>query len=213
MTETVEDKTEKLGIADLVYGILFNPTATFRQISEEPPLFYGFVIFVTVVVLTSIVSALVPVEISEVPPPLADIFVQAKPLLAIVGAIFTLIFWMVQAGVLHLFAELLGGRGRATGVLTALALADIPTVMVIPLQIISYFTTGTFLGSFLTVSSSLIMFFWVLALTVIGLREIHQLSTGRAVAALLAPMGMFLLIIIILTIIILGFAVNLVPQA
>lgn len=212
LAEGTDGNQEKLGIAELIYGTLFSPTATFRRISHDPPLFYGFIVFVAVVFLTSVVYTLVPPDISEIPSPLAGVFAQAKPLIGIAGAMFAFIGWFIQGGVLHLFAEILGGKGRAIGVLTVIALSNVPRVLVIPIQVISYFMAGSFIGSFLTVASTLIVFFWEIVLTVIGLREVHQFSTGRAVGALLIPLGLILLIIVILTIIVIGVAANLIPE-
>ncbi|MCL4439762.1 MAG: YIP1 family protein, partial [Firmicutes bacterium] len=111
-----------------------------------------------------------------------------RPYIGIIGALLAFIGWFMQAGVFHLFAELLGGRGRAVGVLTVLAFADIPRVLVIPFQVISVILVDSLFGRFLTVAVSLLAFIWWAVLLVIGLREIQGFSTGRAVAALLIPM-------------------------
>ncbi len=177
------------GLAELVYGVLFTPTATFRSISANPPLFHGFIVFLVVVALTSLVNILIPPDFSNVPPEFGEALARAGPFIGIIGALLAFISWFMQAGIFQLFAEFFGGKGRATGVLTVLALADIPGVLVIPFKVVGHFTASSFLGTFVTVAGSLAVFVWGILLLVIGLREIQQFSTGKAVATILIPFG------------------------
>jgi len=192
------------GLAELVYGILFTPSATFRRVADDPPLFHGFIIFLTVTILTSLTASLIPPDVS-IPPEFADAYAKVRPFMGIMGALLAFIFWFIQAGVLQVIAEFFEGQGRAIGVLTVLALADIPRVLVIPFQIISYFSAGSFFGSFLTVMASLIALVWWLVLSVIGIREIQRFSTGKAVVTLLTPLAVIIIVIVLITIALVGF--------
>jgi len=125
----------------LIYGVLFNPVNTFRRISENPPLLHGFLIFFGVVTLTSLTNTLIPPNISDVAE-LNTVLARTRPLIGIVGALISLIGWFLGAGLFQLLAEFFGGKGRAVGVLTVLALAGIPKVLVIPFQVINYFLAG-----------------------------------------------------------------------
>lgn len=189
----------RTGFAELVYGILFAPVATFRKIAVEPPLLYGFAVFLSVTILTSVVSSLVPSDFSNGSAEIADILSKTRPFIGIIGALLAITGWFVQAGVFQLFAELFGGKGRAIGVLTVLAFADLPRLVAIPFQVIGFFLAGSFGGKFITVAVSLAVFVWWAVLLVIGLREIQHYSTGRAVATVLIPLGVLLLTIIIFT--------------
>ncbi|MDI6632205.1 MAG: hypothetical protein QME13_07200, partial [Thermoanaerobacteraceae bacterium] len=44
------------GVLDLVYGVLFNPAATFRKIKEGPPLCYAALLFFLLAVSNAVVS-------------------------------------------------------------------------------------------------------------------------------------------------------------
>lgn len=193
-----------MGFADLVYGVLFNPAATFRSISQEPPVFQGFIIYLVIVGLTSLVNALVPPDVSGMSPEVGQIIATLGPFIGIIAALFSFLAWIIKAGVYQLFAELLGGKGRAVGVLTVLALADLPRVLVIPFQIISFYAAESFLSGFLTIAVSLAGFVWGLVLLVIGFREIHQFSTGKAIVNLLIPLGIMLFVIIIMVFALVG---------
>lgn len=208
--ETVQ--SEKHGFFELIYGTLFNPVRTFRSISNAPPLFHGFIIFISVVVVTSLVNMLLPQDLSEMPPQLAEAAVQVGPSVVIIGAIFSLVLWLVQAGILQVIAELLGGRGKAVGVLTILALAGIPSVLVVPLRVISYLFEESLAGSFLTIVGSLLAFLWWIVLIVLGLREVQGFSTGKAVATVVAPLVGILLIIIVTAISLFAFIAPLIES-
>lgn len=205
MSDLEQDKeTAYPGLVELLYGVIFAPTAAFRRMSQEPPLFYGFIVFSGVAVLTSLVKNLVPPEVSNLPPEFADILTKAGPYLGLVSIILAFLGWFVQAGVFQLTAEFMGGTGRATGVLTVLAFADIPRVLIIPLQIISYFAANTLPGRFLGVAGSLGVIIWSAILLVIGLREVQRIPTGKAIAILVIPVGILMGIIVILTAALLG---------
>lgn len=200
-TSLIEEKS--LGLAELVYGVLFNPVKTFRSISKNPPLLHGFLIFFGVVILTSLTNTLAPLSFS----PTAELdttLARTRSLIGIIGAIFALIGWFVEAGLFQLVAEFFGGKGRAVGVLTVLALAGIPKVLVIPFQVVSYFLAGSFFGRFLVIAASIIVFIWWAVLLVIGLREIQKFSTARSLATLLIPLGILGLIIIIFALVLVG---------
>jgi len=95
------------------------------------------------------------------------------------------------------------------GVLTVLALAGIPKVLVIPFQVINYFLAGALYVRIPAIASSVIAFIWWAVLLVIGLREIQEFSVARSVASLLIPLGILGLIIIIFTLVLAGLIVPL----
>jgi hypothetical protein len=183
---------------ELIYGVIFSPTATFRKISAEPPLFRGFIIFLTVIILTSLVNTLIPPDLSGVDVQFTDAIAKAGPYLGVIGAVFSFLGWFIQAGIYHLFAELVGGHGKATGVLTVLALSELPKAIIIPLQVISYFKTETLLGKFLSIAAVITAVVWGIILLVIGLKEIHQISTSRAIAVVILPLAVMFISITVM---------------
>ncbi|HWI54071.1 MAG TPA: Yip1 family protein [Desulfobacteria bacterium] len=189
------EKREGPGVFELIYGVLFNPVRTFRSIADDPPVFHGFLIFILVLIITSLVNILLPQDLAEMPPELAGVASQAGPSIVIVGAIMTTVLWFVQAGVLQVIAELLGGRGKAVGVLTVLALAGIPGLLMVPFRVAGYFLAESFAGSFLTIAGALLTYVWWVVLLVLGLRETQRFSTLKAVAAIIAPIVGIVLII------------------
>lgn len=203
---------ESLGLAELIYGVLFNPVKTFHSISKSPPLFHGFLIFFGVVFLTSLTNTFAPLNFMA-SAELNNALAQTRTFIGIIGALFALIGWFVEAGLFQLLAEFFGGRGRAVGVLTVLALAGIPRVLVIPFQVISYFLEGSLFGRFLFIAASILIFVWWAGLLVVGLREVQEFSTARAVATLLIPLGLLGLIVIVFALALVGLIIPLLGGA
>lgn len=191
------------GLIELVYGVLFSPVQTFRRISQDPPVFFGFLIFLTVIILTSLVSSLTPPSLTK-SAELTAILAQTRPVIGIISVIFALIAWFMEAGLFQLLAEFFGGKGRAVGVLTVLALAGVPKVLVIPFQVISYLSGGSPVGRFLVIAASLAAFVWWAVLLVIGLREIQKFSTARSVATLVIPMGILAITVLVFALALVG---------
>lgn len=200
----------KLGLIELIYGAIASPVALFRKISGNVPLFYSFVIFIAVVLLSSVMNSLIPPDLSKVTPEYSEILSKARPFFGIIGALFGLMFWFIKAGVLQVFGELFGGRGRAMETLAVLALSGIPGVLSIPFQVISYFTAGAGIGNVLYILASIISLIWTLVLLVIGIREIQGISTFRAFATVFSP---FLIMGLLLIILITGLVITLLPMA
>lgn len=207
MTELQNDQTyPKPGLLELVYGTLFNPVATFNRVSTDPPVFYSFIIFIAVVILNSIVDAVLPQELAGMPPELSIAVSQAGPVITVIGAILSILIWFLQAGILQVLSELLGGQGRALGTLTVLALSGLPGVLAIPFNVASYFLRESFAGTFLSVAGALLAGIWALILLIIGIRQVHNLSTGRAVAVVVAPVVVLIAFVIVLVVSLLVFA-------
>ncbi|MDT3700103.1 MAG: Yip1 family protein [Thermincola sp.] len=185
-SEELKDQSV-LGLAELIYGVLFSPVRTFRRISDNPPLFHGFLVFFGVLFLTTLTNILVPSSIMT-PTELNLVLARPRLLIGIMGAFLTLIGWFVQAGLFQLLAEFFGGKGRAMGVLTVLALARLPRVLMIPFYVLSYLLADSYFGRFFIIAASIIAFIWWAVLLVIGLREIQLFSTARALATLSIPL-------------------------
>ena len=206
----LDDSKDRLGLVELIYGVLFSPTAAFARVSRENQLFNGFVLFLAVTLVSSVVNFIGARDFSDLPPEFAGAFTEAGPYMGILAAVFAFISWFVQAGILQVFAELLGGKGRALQVLTVLALAGIPKAFAIPFQVLGFFFSGSMISTFLSVAVSLSVIIWSLALMVIGLREVHGFSTGRAAAVFALPLGALGLAFLIMVLSLAGFLIPLI---
>jgi len=110
------------------------------------------------------------------------------PLVVIFGLLFGYLKWFIYSAVLHLIAEFLGGNGQARGVFTVAGLAGLPFIFIVPFQFLMLL-----LGSRSIVVPLLMglagfgILIWSAVILVIGLAQVHHLSTGRAVLVVLIP--------------------------
>ena len=92
----------------------------------------------------------------------------------------------VKAGVLGLTSSLFGGRGDGRRLLAALGLTYTPALVAVPVNLLLAGRPGVgVLAGLLTLA----ILVWRLVLDIIAIREVHALSTGRAAAAALVPLG------------------------
>ena len=101
-------------------------------------------------------------------------------ILFVLGIIFVPISLAIWSGILHLCLLLVGGARE--GYQATFRVVSYSAVT-------SIFNAVPFVGSLASL--------WGLVLTVIGLREIHKTTTGRAVGALAIPVGIALVITLI----------------
>jgi len=200
-----------LSLVDLIYGILFAPAATFQKISARPPLSHAFIIFTAVTLIGTLISVWAPPvspNLPEMPPEMVGMMTSMMPYFGLLGAVFAFMNWFILTGIFQLFSEFLGGRGTALGVFTVLGVAELPNVFIGPISLLTTIIGNSFLTTFLTVSSGLLIFVWQVILIIIGLREVQGYSTGRALVTVLAPV---VVLLIVLTVMVVAFAGMMIP--
>ncbi len=201
------------GVLELVYGTLFDPVATFRRVAEHLPMGKVLLIF-SMVKLLSFSVLLTGGFFSPhflfgdmaAGPGGGAMEAAARamtPALVALGLIYEYAKWFVYGGVLYLLAGLSGGGGRAAGVLAVTALASLPALLFLPVQILLALLEGA--GRTAGAVNVLVWFvvlIWGAVLVALGLRETQGLSTGRSVAVALAPaagiIALFLLLLVII---------------
>lgn len=188
---------------DLVYGILFQPVATYQRVAVRPPL----AMTVALVAVLNILLAAMGMNTMEHNflaehltgnDHIFSLFQQASSYIALLTFLINMLWWLLLSALLHLVAEFLGGAGRGIATFTVYGLAGLPAVLMLPLQSLEIIFPG---NSFLTTISTLgalVVTLWGIALLVIGVREVHQFSTGRAVLVLVTPWLLLLVLLVTL---------------
>ncbi len=181
-----------LGFLELVYGVLFEPVPTFSRVVQRLPLGQAFLIFTLVNVAVAIMNGLLAARFLH-PHPAGQAALVMKalaPVLAVSGLVFQYGKWFFYSAFLHLLAEFFGGRGRARGVWTVAGLASLPAVFLVPLNLLLLLSglKGPVM-SLLVYLLNFLVLVWGAALLVLGIRQEHGLSTSRAVAVVLLPVG------------------------
>ncbi|MCL6450465.1 MAG: YIP1 family protein [Acetobacteraceae bacterium] len=160
---------------EAIFGVLFSPGATLTALAARPPLGLAAL----VVGVTSVLGAMVSVLGVDLPVPLGPGPIAVWVLAVVAAAYFS---WLAAAAGTHLVAELLGGRGRATGLAALLGVAQSPGFILQPvLLVLALARVGWQWAALLALAG------WVLALDVMAVRRSHQLSVGRAVGAVFLP--------------------------
>jgi hypothetical protein len=202
------------GFLEIVYGVLFEPVKTMKRAAENPPLVTALV-FVTILSLLGTLAGLL--TFSRVLSQSLDaggILPGARafvPVGAFIGLVFSYIKWFGYSAVLHLTADLLGGRGGARGVFAAVGLAGLPYILLIPFQFLGYwYGLGKLAVTALLLLAGLAVGIWSSIILVIGVREVHLLSTGRSVLVFFIPF-LALLMVLILSVIALAVIFSALP--
>ncbi len=171
-------------IQNQISGLLFHPVDTFRSLYEEEwteSLKYYLVLLTIFTILDGILAGLIifpmglMTGITEVFP-LPLLFV-----LILIGIfVFNIICLFLMSGFMHIFVHLLGGRRGFYETLKVMAYASTPTMVLGWIPLIG-----------------IIGWFWTFILNVTGIQELQQLSTPRALVAVLLPICIIFIIILI----------------
>jgi hypothetical protein len=99
------------------------------------------------------------------------------------------ILWVVIAGIFHVVAKILGGTGAFTEMLVLMGFAMLPNIFQAPIGLIAILSGGL-TGAFIAIG-----------LDVLAIREAHKFSTGRAIATLVLPFVVLMVLVFVLIIV------------
>ena len=127
-------------------------------------------------------------------------------LIPVYGIGVSLVLWMAAAGLIHGIARALGGRGNFAGLLKLLGYAALVGVVALPVGLVDALLklqgnakAERYVGQ-LDALLGVAIFLWQNALLVIATRHHYAISTERAVAAVIGPIGAVLLLAVALVI-------------
>jgi len=174
----------RMSFLDLLYGTLFHPIKTFRQLSAPNNAPQGILVSaICCVALISIVNIVVDQILSKGS---AMSLSYLIPIEIVVG----LLKWLWMAGVLALIAYVFSGKAHYETFLKLSALALLPGLLLCPVVLISqsfqYGAWSTFGAIFLGLVFFLLRI-WSSLLFVLALIETYSMSVGRAFLCLLIP--------------------------
>jgi hypothetical protein len=206
---------EKIGFLELIYGVLFNPRPTLRQVAVQPPVGLTVLIFTLVSVVNVLSSVLMTtgkgnLAFPGLPQTTAQVIQAFIPAIALLWLGLKYLQWFVYSGVLHLVATLLGGRGYAQGVFAVTGLAILPSLFIVPLNLLFYWVRTPSFTIIITLLS-LLIYVWGIILVIIGLREVYNFSTGKALLVLFLPLVAIIFFTIATLMILAGCLPSLIP--
>jgi len=173
----------------LLYDLIARPGRGLGRAREERPW-----IFLVAVVILSVVSIATG----------ATLFVSSFTgirRVALFSSLFLVtvlfaIFWIVNVGILHFFAEVWGKRGNIIDLFITSGLAMFPSIFVSPLSLLGEGLGGgrIFFQSFFTV----VLLLWCFLLTVSTIKEVYSSATFEALLILLTPVALLFMVFSIL---------------
>jgi hypothetical protein len=192
-----------------ISGTLFSPAASFRRMLEERTSVTIAAIIVLIACICSGVGSILTQSVfmsmfAEFPGfgPAAPGFevVMLSPAASIILSVVSgFIGWVVIAGILHVVAKMLGGKGAFTEMLVLMGFAMLPNIFQAPIGLV-VILSGGFAGAFIAMGLGGILMIWILILYVLAIREAHKFSTGRAIATLVLPVVVLIVLVVILVI-------------
>ena len=171
------------GFVNKVKGFLLDPVGTFRA-SRDDPFGQVFIYYLVLLVIDSILSALVIAAginvfmFTSIP----GMPVPSPAIVFIGGIIGGLIGAFIGSLWLHLWVFVMGGRKGLEMTIKSVMYSSTPSLLLGWIPLIS-----------------LIGAIWSFILGIYGIRELHEISTGRAIAAvviaIIIPLIIFILLI------------------
>jgi len=167
-----------LPFIDTMKGMITDPGETIRR-SRSASLGDAIIYYLILILIFSVLSTAVTWLLGDAHPmplsPAGDIAIAATYLVGvIIGGIIAL---LIISAILHIFIKILGGSGDYTDTARAFSLAMTPAAVIAWIPLI-----GLFAG------------IWAFVLMVMGVSAYHQLSTVRAVIAILLPVVLLIIL-------------------
>ena len=196
-----EPAVERLDPVDAAIGVITAPSLSMRAIALARAWPIGLALYLAIALLNGFAGLtgrrqVPPVGDPEVARAFETYFNAVQsPVGVLVNALFfTPLLLLIGTGILYLVARLLGGLGTYGGLLATQTFANVPSFLLAPLTLLTNILRIPVLGGVFSLAFGI----WTLVLAVIGIRESMALSTGRAVATLLIPFGVIVLLACVL---------------
>ncbi|NLC78029.1 MAG: hypothetical protein GX750_10500 [Clostridia bacterium] len=178
-------REEGSGFLEAVYGVWFQPAATFRQLGVSGRFRWGLLLYALFLLFDQLALA------AAGAPHWEHILGNwgLREAVALVFVLYPLAigFMFGAVALVHACALLLGGKGDVRGYFAAAAFAGLPSIF-IPLS--------RFLTFWGALSLRIPIYIWMVVLHILAIRECYQVSTARAILiGLISPVFLFLAIL------------------
>ena len=194
-------------LLEAISGTLFTPASTFRRLLEERTSLTIAAIIVLIACICSGIGTLLTqstvmslfTEFSGFEPVTPDFDeMMSSPITSMTSSVVGgFISWVFFAGICHIVAKLLGGKGTFTEMLVLMGFASLPNIFQAPIGLIAMLSGGL-TGAFIAIVLGSFLAIWVLILDVLAIREAQKFSTGRAIATLVLPIVVLAVLVFIL---------------
>jgi hypothetical protein len=169
-----------------IYDVLFRPSEAFRGFAVTAPWGLALGIFIVSTVLPSLV---IWAGVDQ------SILSHIMGLLVFGEAIGSLIGWVLGTGIYHFVAEIAGGQGRIISLFSALGMAHLPHLAILPIFALAGLLSGGWQTLWLAAAACIVLG-WSWALYYYSVKEIYCLSGSQTVLVLCSPFLAGILVVV-----------------
>jgi hypothetical protein len=206
--QELQERPADEGLLETSVSVVSRPVPTLGRLTSSPKVGWAVVVTLVIAVASSIITAVRPEttvapQLPSQPGFRTEGMVETLGVVfAILGPLFALGFLAVWTAILLGTSRLLGGRGGYAGLFTGLAFAGVPNVFSVPAQLLplALGTAGGVLAGLVSFGIGI----WVFVLGILAVRENNDFSTGRAVGAVLIPIGVLILVGVIFAVVVIA---------
>jgi hypothetical protein len=203
----------KISLINNITGMIASPGQAIEKIGQKPYIEEAVLIVGICAILSGINAYFAAkkfiYDYSDFDAQAVEIMKTITPIITIIGAIIgVIIIWIIAAGVVHVIGIALGGEGKFTQMLVIYGYAYIPVIfsLLISMILMSFVepvtiaitASGTppdvmnvlmsnpyYQGSIII---TYLMKLWSLGLVFLGVKYVHNLTSGRALIAVSIPL-------------------------
>jgi hypothetical protein len=203
--QPIEKSPVDEGLLETAVSVVTRPVPTLRRLTSDPKVAWAIVVTVVIALASAVLTALQPETTTPQIPaqpgfPTENFTRTLGVALVILGPLFALGSLAIWTAILMGTSRLLGGRGGYAGLFSGLAFAAVPNILSVPFQLLPVALGAV--GGILAGLAGLGIGIWVFILGVLAVRENNDFSTGRALAAVLIPVGVLLLIGVVIAVVV-----------
>jgi hypothetical protein len=173
-------------LLDILYEVVVSPTRTFSALSQRRPWRWALTTAVSIALIFAFVLLPNPPQLVDI---ILDLDRGTMPMApaVVVWILMFLALLSLQAGLFHILAMVLRGRGTYPGMLCGLCFVWLPAFLVPPLALLRAVLDSSS-GHLIYILGSVILALWVLLLYFIAIRQNYHLSPVRTSVTCLIPL-------------------------
>lgn len=192
---------------EMIYGVLAEPAATFRQMTEKKYVQGGLVLLMLLFLFSVTVDAGLARQLTNQ----SALWREWSRLpgsnnyylfYILIGLPAYLACWFLSASVYGMIGSLITGKNNPQGLLASLAFAALPSFLLPVFHVI----TDAFQWRMLGIGLPMAVVLWLCVLQVMAIRESLQIENDRAIIIWIAPFIVIALLFLLLVIGLVGMA-------
>jgi len=179
-----------------LFDVLVHPKKGLSRTSESRNIWNGMILYLFINLILSLAAIYfiygsslqeglyIPLQFSPffTPEIIEGVFRFVPLVNLLMQLVFAPLYFLLMVGILHLVAELFGGKGSVSSLGAVLGYGHIPYLIIVPGFFLTRYTALNIIG-LLTIAA----FLWSIWLKIVGLKIVNEFSWGRAILVYFMP--------------------------